>query len=124
MASLPFSLLVNAYLFNNISTIKRIAAFRAKLGRMGWIFRLPTAFIAFKLGYPSRFGSAAFRAEFTLIHSTAGTFPSLGLHRAGSAAISAKLAGIISLTAAGADPTGGRSGCRSSRRKSRRHWNA
>lgn len=62
-----------------IALIKFITAFRAEFGRILRIFRLPAAFITAVQWLRSRFFRAAFRAEPTLIYSTAvGTAPAIG----------------------------------------------
>ena len=62
-----------------IPVVKRIAAFRAELGRVCRVSRLPAAFVAFVLRNTGRFWFAAFSAKLSFVHRTAATRPAVCL---------------------------------------------
>ena len=62
-----------------IPVVKRIATFRAELGRVCRVSRLPTAFVAFVLRNTGRFWFAAFSAKLSFVHRTAATRPAVCL---------------------------------------------
>ena len=90
-------LIIISYLLSVI-LIEYIAAFRAELGRIFRVFRLPAAFIAFIKRCACRFGAAAVLAELTLIQRSAGTGPAV-LRRLRLSAVGAEFACISALTA-------------------------
>ena len=94
---ITFLRLIISYLLSVI-LIEYIAAFRAELGRIFRVFRLPAAFIAFKKRCACRFGAAAVLAELTLIQRSAGTGPAV-LCRLRLSAVGAEFACISALTA-------------------------
>ena len=81
-------------LFRDVSDlvpiVKGVAAFRAELGRMRGVRRLPAAFVALVLGHAGGLFRPALGAEFTLVHRSAGTGPAVR-GRLGLAALRAEL---------------------------------
>ena len=86
---------------HNVAAIKRIAALRAEPGRIGALFRFPTALVALVLRESCRLFGAALGAEFTLVDCSTGTLPTL-FRRLGRTAFGTELS--LSDRTAGALP--------------------
>ena len=95
---------------NGVAVVERVAALGAELRRVGRVFRLPAALVAFESLHGGRARSAALGAEFALVHRAARARPAL-VRGLGLAAVAAELAGVAGLTA-GARPAIGRRRCR------------
>ena len=78
--------------------IKYVAAFRAELWRIHWIFRGPSAFIALIERSTFGFFTSAVLTELAHVYGAAGTGPAV-FCRLRFAAVYAKLAGIAGMTA-------------------------